>query len=75
MTNAVNMVDMWTLGIGRYLRSYPLTRIAFVAYLISLHVWVFFVLAMHTHNLEGTELQEPGNFVTNKVHLPVNRNA
>lgn len=52
VTNAVNFVDNWTLITGRFLRNYPLMRIAFVFYLLLLHLWVLVILAVTTHNLE-----------------------
>jgi hypothetical protein len=36
----------------RFLRHYPLVRLCFVLYLLLLHVWVFVVIAVHTHSLE-----------------------
>ena len=39
----------------RFLRVYPLVRLGFVLYLLILHVWVFVVLAIHTHSLEELE--------------------
>jgi len=52
VAKAMDAVDSLTLDVGKILRSYPLVRIGFVAYLCLLHVWVFVVLAMHTHSLE-----------------------
>jgi hypothetical protein len=52
VTYAVNFVDNWTLVTGRFLRNYPLMRIAFVVYLLLLHLWVLVILAITTHNLE-----------------------
>ena len=55
VASAVNAIDSWTLITGRYLRSSPLVRVGITMYLLILHVWVFVVLALHTHQLEGAE--------------------
>ena len=36
----------------RYLRHYPLLRLAFILYLTMLHFWVLVVLVVHLHSLE-----------------------
>jgi len=52
VTRAVNMIDAWTIVTGRFLRNYPLARLAFVLYLLVLHSWVLVVLVIKTHSLE-----------------------
>jgi hypothetical protein len=52
VAKAVDMIDAWTLVTGRFLRSYPLLRIAFVAYLALIHLWAIVILAVHTHSLD-----------------------
>ena len=49
---AVSWIDNYTLITGRLLRSYSLLRLGFVLYLLILHIWVFVVIAFHTHSLE-----------------------
>ena len=78
VASAVNAIDSWTLITGRYLRSSPLVRVGITMYLLALHVWVFFVLAMHTHTLEdgaggGLAAADPKEFVNNKVPEKVMR--
>ena len=58
---------------GRYLRTSPLVRVGITVYLLVLHVWVFFVLALHTHSLDGPgggglADASPRDFVTNKIN-------
>lgn len=36
----------------RVLRHHPLLRLGFVMYLLMLHLWVLFILIIHTHSLE-----------------------
>jgi hypothetical protein len=52
VAKAVDMIDAWTLLTGRFLRSYPLLRIAFVVYLALIHLWAIVILAVHTHSLD-----------------------
>lgn len=52
VAKAVDIFDTWTLVTVRFLRSHPLVRLFVVAYLLVLHIWVFLVLAIHTHSLE-----------------------
>lgn len=72
VATAVNAIDSWTLVTGRYLRTSPLIRVAITIYLLVLHVWVFVVLAMHTHSLDGPGAgglasADPKDFVKNKL--------
>jgi hypothetical protein len=72
LARAVNAIDSWTLLTGRYLRTSPLVRVGITVYLLVLHVWVFFVLALHTHSLDGPAGggladASPQDFVTNKI--------
>eukprot|EP01038_Epipyxis_sp_PR26KG_P014311 gene14311-19195_t len=52
VSRAVTMIDTYTLLTGRFLRSYPLVRMGFVLYFLLLHLWVLFILVIHTHSLE-----------------------
>ena len=52
VARAVNLIDAWTFMTGKFLRRYPLVRLGFVFYLLVLHLWVFFIIGMHTHSLE-----------------------
>ena len=49
---AVNLLDSYTFMTGKFLRRYPLIRLLFICYLLFLHLWVFFIIGMHTHSLE-----------------------
>ena len=77
VASAVNAIDSWTLVTGRYLRSSPLVRVGITVYLVVLHLWVFFVLALHTNTLEdgggGLAAADPKEFVNNKVPEKVMR--
>ena len=52
VARAVNLIDSWTFMTGKFLRRYPLVRLGFITYLLVLHLWVFFIIGIHTHNLE-----------------------
>jgi len=69
VAKAVDALDSLTLDLGRVLRSYPLVRVGFVAYLCLLHVWVFVVLAMHTHSLEEN-IGKPAGVVNSMARGP-----
>jgi hypothetical protein len=43
----------------RYLRLYPVMRLAFVFYLVFLHLWAFVVLIFHAHSLEHDAFAPP----------------
>jgi hypothetical protein len=55
VAKAVSLIDAWTLVTGRFLRNYPLLRLAFVVYLFLIHIWAIVLLAMQTHSLEGLD--------------------
>ncbi len=70
VVGVVDALDSFTVGIARTLRYYPLARVGFAAYFVLLHIWVCFVLAMHTHSLEdgaGGFLVGPGDLVNSKL--------
>lgn len=60
VAQAVDMIDTWTLVSGRFLKHYPLARLGFVLYLLVLHLWVLFILALHTHSLDANSQKIPG---------------
>jgi predicted nucleic acid-binding Zn-ribbon protein len=49
---AVVLIDSYTFMTGKFLRRYPLIRLLFLCYLLFLHLWVFFIIGIHTHSLE-----------------------
>ena len=49
----------------RLLRNHPLLRLFFLLYLLILHIWVFIILAMHTHSLELDT--DPKQKIMNKI--------
>ena len=49
---AIDQVDRWSLETGRALERYPLARLIFVVYLVTLHFWVFILLGHHSHSME-----------------------
>ena len=71
VTRAVDAIDTWSLDLGRTLRTHPLIRIGSEIYLIVLHIWVFLVLSMQTHELDeggsGMGGLDPRDFTSNVV--------
>ena len=57
VAKAVDAMDGLTLLTGKFLRSYPLLRLAFVIYLLVLHMWVLLVLVV---KMETIEIESPG---------------
>jgi hypothetical protein len=55
VAHAINQFDAWTLLSGHALRTHPAARLAFVFYLLVLHLWALAVLALHTHSLEDED--------------------
>ena len=48
---AIDQVDRWSLETGRVLERFPLARLIFVVYLVTLHLWVFILLGHHSHSM------------------------
>ena len=57
VAKAVDAVDSLTLVSGKFLRSYPLLRLAFVIYLLILHLWVLMVLVV---KMETIDIEQEG---------------
>uniref|UniRef100_A0A6B2L0X0 Golgin-84 n=1 Tax=Arcella intermedia TaxID=1963864 RepID=A0A6B2L0X0_9EUKA len=51
VVTAANMLDQFTNLIGFYLRRYPLMRIGALAYLVILHLYIFFVLGLWSSSI------------------------
>ena len=73
--SAINQVDRWSLETGAILQRFPLARLIFVVYLVSLHLWVLFLLGHSSHsivqdsakldsNLRGAMPIDPGPIVS-----------
>eukprot|EP01039_Chlorochromonas_danica_P004354 gene4354-4775_t len=60
---AVRIIDTYTLLTGSFLRNYPLVRLGFVLYLLILHLWVLFILVLHTHSLDVVD--SPQDYINN----------
>jgi hypothetical protein len=52
---AIDKVDRWSLETGAVLRQFPLARLVFVVYLVTLHLWVLFLLGRNSHNMNHNE--------------------
>jgi hypothetical protein len=48
----IDAIDSWVVDTGGFLRHEPLARLAFVLYLILLHLWAFCLVLFHTHSFE-----------------------
>ena len=57
VAKAVDAMDTLTLITGKFLRSYPLLRLAFVLYLLILHLWVLLVLVVR---METIDIEQEG---------------
>ena len=65
MRQAVDTLDTFALETGRFLRYNPMARLMFLLYLVLLHLWAGFILALHSHSIEtmhadtGSDLKDP----------------
>lgn len=50
---ALDTIDDATLSLARLIRASPWARLLFLAYLLILHIWVFYILAFHTHSMDA----------------------
>lgn len=55
VAGAMNALDGWMLVTGRFLKNYPILRLAFLLYLLMLHLWALVILAIHLHSIEIDE--------------------
>lgn len=53
MAQILDTFDALAIDLGSHFRHYPISRLAFMAYLVLLHVWAFFLLVFHAH-AQGT---------------------
>ena len=67
VVKAMHTIDSFTLLIGRFLRTHSIVRIFFVIYLLMLHIWVFVILAMHVHTIDGDMNKPPVPLVNNII--------
>ena len=45
--------DGLAIDLGSHFRHYPVSRLAFLMYLLILHLWAFFLLVYHAHHVTG----------------------
>ncbi|KAL7477661.1 hypothetical protein ACHAW6_003461 [Cyclotella cf. meneghiniana] len=53
MAVVLDTCDNVAIDLGSHFRHYPLSRLAFMLYLVMLHSWAFFLLVYHAH-AQGT---------------------
>jgi hypothetical protein len=53
MAVVLDTCDTVAIDLGSHFRHYPLSRLAFMFYLVILHAWAFFLLVYHAH-AQGT---------------------
>ncbi|KAL3782966.1 hypothetical protein HJC23_003122 [Cyclotella cryptica] len=53
MAVVLDTCDTVAIDLGSHFRHYPLSRLAFMLYLVILHAWAFFLLVYHAH-AQGT---------------------
>mmetsp|Transcript_37032 Transcript_37032/g.46635 ORF Transcript_37032/g.46635 Transcript_37032/m.46635 type:complete len:669 (+) Transcript_37032:91-2097(+) len=52
VAKAADVIDKFTLQAGSIMRKYPEARLAFLFYLLMLHLWALFMLVYNAHNIE-----------------------
>ena len=53
MAQLLDTVDTITIDLGGHFRHSPISRLAFIGYLVILHMWAFFLIVYHAH-AQGT---------------------
>eukprot|EP00574_Skeletonema_japonicum_P014533 CAMPEP_0201735464 /NCGR_PEP_ID=MMETSP0593-20130828/37142_1 /ASSEMBLY_ACC=CAM_ASM_000672 /TAXON_ID=267983 /ORGANISM="Skeletonema japonicum, Strain CCMP2506" /LENGTH=760 /DNA_ID=CAMNT_0048229019 /DNA_START=177 /DNA_END=2462 /DNA_ORIENTATION=- len=53
MAQLLDTVDTISIDLGGHFRHSPISRLAFIAYLVILHMWAFFLIVYHAH-AQGT---------------------
>jgi predicted nucleic acid-binding Zn-ribbon protein len=53
MAQLLDTVDSISIDLGSHFRYSPISRLAFITYLIILHMWAFFLVVFHAH-AQGT---------------------
>mmetsp|Transcript_21399 Transcript_21399/g.46466 ORF Transcript_21399/g.46466 Transcript_21399/m.46466 type:complete len:802 (-) Transcript_21399:136-2541(-) len=53
IASLLDTFDTLAVDLGSHFRSYPMSRMAFMIYLLILHMWAFFLLVYHAH-AQGT---------------------
>ncbi|KAL7538839.1 hypothetical protein ACHAXR_008822 [Thalassiosira sp. AJA248-18] len=53
IASLLDTFDVLAVDLGSHFRHYPMSRLAFIMYMLVLHVWAFFLLVYHAH-AQGT---------------------
>jgi len=53
VADMIDSIDLWSIQTGMLMKNNPIIRLAFLMYLLVMHIWVLFVLVFHAHNLEA----------------------
>jgi predicted nucleic acid-binding Zn-ribbon protein len=53
IASLLDTFDALSVDLGSHFRHYPMSRLAFMMYLLILHMWAFFLLVYHAH-AQGT---------------------
>ena len=57
----IDALDSWMVETGAFLRHEPLARLAFVVYLLTLHLWSFALVVFHTTEQPHADFGSMGN--------------
>jgi hypothetical protein len=49
IASLLDTFDTLSVDLGSHFRHYPMSRLAFMIYLVILHSWAFFLLVYHAH--------------------------
>ncbi len=53
LSSLLDTFDALAIDLGSHFRHFPISRLAFMLYLLILHLWAFFLLVYHAH-AQGT---------------------
>ena len=53
ISSLLDTFDTLSVDLGSHFQHYPMSRLAFMMYLLVLHIWTFFLLVYHAHAQGG----------------------
>ncbi|KAL7469895.1 hypothetical protein ACHAXS_010148, partial [Conticribra weissflogii] len=71
LASFLDTFDNLAVDLGSHFRHYPISRLAFMMYLVILHAWAFFLLVYHAHaqGTGGSDHYGPGSLMKSYRHL------
>ena len=71
IASLLDTFDALSVDLGSHFRHYPMSRLAFMMYLLILHMWAFFLLVYHAH-AQGTGSEHGPEAMMRSYHYEQN---